>query len=88
MQVAFVGRPKHVEQACAVFFELLRPDLESRGLEPLTSAMRGRCKGFAAVHYRSKTRLNKPNPRIVPPRTVAFVLAGRRQIVVSCIRKY
>jgi hypothetical protein len=26
MQVAFVGRPKHVEQACAVFFELLRPD--------------------------------------------------------------
>ena len=26
MQVAFVGRPKHVEQACAVFLELLHPD--------------------------------------------------------------
>ena len=26
MQVDFVGRPKHGEQACAVFFELLRPD--------------------------------------------------------------
>jgi hypothetical protein len=26
MQVAFVGRPKHMEQACAVFLELLRQD--------------------------------------------------------------
>jgi hypothetical protein len=42
MQVAFVGKPKHVEQACAVFFELLRPDLESRGFEPLTSTMQKR----------------------------------------------
>ena len=64
---------------------LLNVDL--RGLEPLTSAMRGRSKGFAAVHYRSKNRLNKPNPRIVSPRMFAIVRAGCRQIVVSCISK-
>jgi hypothetical protein len=50
--------------------------------------MRGRSKGFAAVHYRSKDRLNKPNPRIVSPRMFAIVRAGCRQIVVSCISKY
>jgi hypothetical protein len=62
--------------------------VEPRGLEPLTSAMRGRSKGFAAVHCRSKNRLNKPNPRIVSPRMFAIVRAGCRQIVVSCISKY
>src|SRR5688572_29230640 len=62
--------------------------VDPRGLEPLSSAMRGRSKGFAAVHYRSKNRLNKPNPRIIPPRMFATVRAGCRQIVVSCICKY
>ena len=62
--------------------------MDPRGLEPLTSAMRGRSEGFAAVHYRSKNRLNKSNPRIVPPRMFAIVRAGCRQIVVSCISKY
>ena len=62
--------------------------VDPRGLEPLTSAMRGRSEGFAAVHYRSKNRLNKSNPRIVPPRMFAIVRAGCRQIVVSCIGKY
>jgi hypothetical protein len=57
-------------------------------LELVTSAMRGRSEGFAAVHYRSKNRLNKSNPRIVPPRMFAIVRAGCRQIVVSCISKY
>ena len=56
-------------------------------LELVTSAMRGRSEGFAAVHYRSKNRLNKPNPRIVSPRMFAIVRAGCRQIVVSCISK-
>src|SRR5829696_8110897 len=62
--------------------------VDPRGLEPLTSAMRGRSKGFAAVHYRSKDRLNKPNPRIVSPRMFAIVRAGCRQIVVSCVSKF
>src|SRR5215208_143767 len=62
--------------------------VDPRGLEPLASAMRGRSEGFAAVHYRSKNRLDKANPRIVPPRMFAIVRAGCRQIVVSCISKY
>ena len=62
--------------------------MDPRGLELVASAMRGRSKGFAAVHYRSKDRLNKPNPRIVSPRMFAIVRAGCRQIVVSCISKY
>ena len=57
-------------------------------LELVTSAMRGRSEGFAAVHYRSKNRLDKPNPRIGPPRMFAIVRTGCRQIVVSCISKY
>jgi hypothetical protein len=57
-------------------------------LELVTSAMRGRSEGFAAVHYRSKNRLEKVNPRIVSPRMFAIVRAGCRQIVVSCISKY
>jgi hypothetical protein len=62
--------------------------VDPTSLELVTSAMRGRSKGFAAVHYRSKDRLNKPNPRIVSPRMFAIVRAGCRQIVVSCISKY
>jgi hypothetical protein len=62
--------------------------VDPRGLEPLTSAMRGRSEGFAAVRYRSKNRLDKANPRIVPPRMFAIVRAGCRQIVVSCKSKY
>jgi hypothetical protein len=50
--------------------------------------MRGRSEGFAAVHYRSKNRLDKPNPRIVPPRMFAIVRVDCRQIVVSFISKY
>ena len=56
-------------------------------LELVTSAMRGRSEGFAAVHHRPKTRLNKPNPRIVPPRMFTIVRISCRQIVVSCISK-
>jgi hypothetical protein len=63
-------------------------EVEPRGFEPPTSAMRGRSEGFAVVLHRSKDRLTKPDSRIVPPRTFAIVRAGCRQIVVSCIRKY
>jgi hypothetical protein len=41
--------------------------------------MRGRNEGLAAVHYRSKNRLDKANPRIVPPQMFAIVRAGCRQ---------
>jgi hypothetical protein len=57
-------------------------------LELVTSAMRRRSEGFAAVHYRSKNRLNKPYSRIVLPRMFTIVRAGCRQIAVSCIREH
>jgi hypothetical protein len=57
-------------------------------LELVTSAMRRRSEGFVVVHYRSKNRLNKPNPEIFPSWLFVIVRAGCRQTVVSCIRKY
>src|SRR5919112_60150 len=83
------GRKKVRSFCCVHVFPANRSNngVDPRGLEPLASAMRGRSEGFAAVRYRSKNRLNKPNPRIVPPRMFAIVRAGCRQIVVSCISK-
>src|SRR5215211_6537666 len=57
-----------------------KKEVDPTRLELVASAMRGRSKGFAAVHYRSKDRLNKPNPRIVSPRMFAIVRAGCRQL--------
>src|ERR671921_899304 len=64
------GRKKVRSFCCVHVFPANRSNngVDPRGLEPLASAMRGRSEGFAAVRYRSKNRLNKPNPRIVPPR--------------------
>ena len=84
------GRKKVRSFCCVHVFPANRSNngVNPRGLGPLASAMRGRSEGFAAVHYRSKDRLNKPNPRIVSPRMFAIVRAGCRQIVVSCKSKY
>ena len=60
--------------------------VEPRGFEPLTSAVQRRRKGFAVVHYCSKNRLNKPNPRYGPSRMFAVVRLGCRQTVVNCRR--
>jgi hypothetical protein len=38
-----------------------KKEVDPRGLEPLTSAMRGRLEGFAGVRRRSKDRLHKAN---------------------------
>jgi hypothetical protein len=45
-----------------------------------------RGEGFAVARYRSKNRLNTPNPWIVPPQKFAVVRAGCRQTVVNCRR--
>jgi hypothetical protein len=57
-------------------------------LELVTSAMRRRSEDFATVRYRSKNRLNKPNPRIVSSPMFAVVRVGCRQTVVSCVHEY
>jgi hypothetical protein len=67
--------------------KMLLFSVDPRGLEPLASAIRRRREGFAAVRYRSKNRLNKPNSRIVLPRVFAIVRVGCRQTVVSCVRE-
>jgi hypothetical protein len=84
------GRKKVRSFCCVHVFSANRSNngVDPRGLELLASAMRGRSKGFAVVRFRSKNRLDKANPRIVPPRMFAIVRAGCRQIVVSCKSKY
>jgi hypothetical protein len=62
--------------------------VDSTRHELVTSATRRRSEDFATVRYRSKNRLNKPNPRIVSSPMFAVVRVGCRQTVVSCVHEY
>jgi hypothetical protein len=63
-------------------------NVEPRAFERLTSAVQRWSEGSAVVHCRSKNRLDKSNPRIVPPWMFAIVRPGCRQTVVSYIREH